>query len=72
MSLRYEPGPGMIVFDHLAPSDPRPESKGVYSLYGPDLSYDGLQFVKGSWILKEDLEMKNSGLNQGKEGKFFK
>jgi hypothetical protein len=72
MSLRYEPSAGMIVFDHLAPSDPRPESKGIYSLYGPDLSYDGLEFSKGSWILKEDIDVKNSGLNQGKEGKFFK
>lgn len=71
MSLRYEEKNNRIVFDHLAPSDPRPESKGVYSMYGPDLSYDGYEFVKGSWMLKTDLELNNSGLNQGKEGKFF-
>jgi hypothetical protein len=71
MSLRYEEKNDMIVFDHLAPSDPRPESKGVYSMYGPDLSYDGYEFVSGSWIFKPDLKLNNSNLNEGKEGKFF-
>jgi hypothetical protein len=71
MSLRYEEKNDRIVFDHLAPSDPRPESKGIYSMYGPDLSYDGYEFVSGSWIFRPDLKLNNSDLNEGKEGKFF-
>lgn len=71
MSLRYEEKQDRIVFDHLSPSDPRPESKGVYSLYGPDLTYDAYVFKQGSWMYQSDLQMGNNGLNEGKEGKFF-
>ncbi|MBK7963922.1 MAG: hypothetical protein IPK10_00450 [Bacteroidetes bacterium] len=48
VSLRYNKDKKMIVMDHLSSSDPRPESKGMYQLYGPDLSYDGLKFEKDS------------------------
>ncbi len=59
MSLRYHEKMKMIVMDHLSPSDPRPEAKGMYSLYGPDLSYDGLKFSKGQWLLVRDVDVKN-------------
>jgi hypothetical protein len=66
MNLRYNEDLGMLVFDHLASSDPRPESKGVYSLYGPDLSYDGLKFEKGYWMLYKDIDPHNITKDEGK------
>lgn len=59
MSLRYNEKLNMIIMDHLASSDPRPESAGMYQLYGPDLSYDGLKFSKGQWILVKDVDVRN-------------
>lgn len=59
MSLRYNESMKMIVMDHLASSDPRPEAKGMYQLYGPDLSYDGLKFNKGQWQLVKDIDVRN-------------
>jgi len=59
MSLRYEQKLKMVVMDHLSPSDPRPEAKGMYSLYGPDMSYDGLRFNKGYWQLIRDIDVRN-------------
>lgn len=57
MSLKYNDLLSMIVCDHLAPA----ESKytGMYDYYGPDFSYDGYEFVKGRWILRTDLDIKN-------------
>lgn len=59
MSLRYNEKLNMIVMDHLSSSDPRPESAGMYQLYGPDLSYDGLKFIRGQWILVKDVDVRN-------------
>ena len=59
MSLRFEQKLKMVVMDHLSPSDPRPEARGTYSLYGPDLSYDGLRFLKGYWQLIRDIDVRN-------------
>jgi hypothetical protein len=59
VSLRYNEDKKMIVMDHLSSSDPRPESKGMFQLYGPDLSYDGLKFEKGLWILQRDIDVRN-------------
>lgn len=57
MSLKYNDDLKMIVCDHLAPS----ESKytGQFEYYGPDFSFDGYEFIKGKWILKTDLNLKN-------------
>lgn len=59
MSLRYHSGKDMVIMDHLASSDPRPEAAGMYQLYGPDLSYDGLKFSKGQWLLIKDVDVRN-------------
>lgn len=59
MSLRKNEKENMIVMDHLSPSDSRPEAKGMYQLYGPDLSYDGLKFSKGQWLLQRDIDVRN-------------
>ncbi|MDQ3051111.1 MAG: hypothetical protein M3Q95_09525 [Bacteroidota bacterium] len=57
MLLRYEKK--MIVFDHLSPSSLA--VKGQFRHYGPDFTYDGLQFKKGEWHYKTNLDLRNSG-----------
>lgn len=59
MTLRHDDRMKMLVMDHLSPSDPRPEAKGMYNLYGPDFSYDGLKFEKGHWIFLRDIDVRN-------------
>jgi hypothetical protein len=59
MTMRYDERKKMVVMDHLSPSDPRPEAKGMYNLYGPDFSYDGLKFEKGHWNFLRDIDVRN-------------
>lgn len=58
VSLRYNQDLKMIVMDHLSPSENRPEAKGMYQLYGPDFSYDGLDFVNGKWVVIKDIDVR--------------
>ncbi|MCX8148887.1 hypothetical protein [Thermaurantimonas aggregans] len=53
-TLRYNEKEKMIIMDHLAPPDA--SKKGVYAVYGPDFSYDGLYWNKGHWHLKEQIK----------------
>lgn len=57
MLLRFVPEKNLIVFDHLAPPDAK--MKGDFSLYGPDLTYDGYQLKNGKWVLVQNLDMRN-------------
>lgn len=57
MLLRYVPNQQLIVFDHLAPRDPK--VKADFSFYGPDLSYDGYKLKSGRWNLVSNLDMRN-------------
>lgn len=59
MMLNYDKKKKMIVFDHLSPSSS--SMKGQYRHYGPDFTYDGLQFKKGTWYYKSNLDLRNSG-----------
>lgn len=61
MALNYDEKEKMVIMDHLAPEDSRFE--GQYQFYGPDFSYDGLEFKKGEWILLKDVFAKNRSLN---------
>jgi len=62
MVLNYEPSISTVVFDHLAPPDPK--LKGRFELYGPDFSYDGYRLVNGRWKFVQDIELKNTPTNQ--------
>lgn len=62
MFLNYDPTINTIVFDHLAPPDPK--LKGKFELYGPDFSYDGFKLVNGRWKFLPDLELKNNPTDQ--------
>lgn len=57
MMLRYDAKEDLIVLDHLAPMEPMYE--GDRSYYGPDFSYDALEFKKGKWVLIENVELRN-------------
>lgn len=53
-TLRYNEKEKMIIMDHLAPPDA--SKKGIYAVYGPDFSYDGLYWNNGHWHLKEQIK----------------
>lgn len=57
MSLQYNEGMKMIVFDHLSPS--RPSLSGQYEFYGPDFTYDGLKWEKGMWVHYSNIDVTN-------------
>jgi len=62
MQLRWDKKKSMIVFDHLAPSEP--QFIGNFEYYVPDATFDALMCTKGIWNLVEDLDVrepKNSG-----------
>ncbi len=72
MTLNFNSDKKMIVFDNLSSSDPRPEMKTVYSTYGPDMSYNGLKFEKGFWVLYKDIDIRLDKDVKGKEGEIKK
>jgi hypothetical protein len=57
MSLKYNEDLKMIVFDHLSPS--KPSYEGHFMYYGPDFSYDGLEFRDGIWHEIHDVDVRN-------------
>jgi len=57
ISVRYNGQMDMIVYDHLIPL--HPVYKGNYMFYGPDGSYDGYEFIDGTWMLREDVDARN-------------
>lgn len=57
ISVRFDPGMDMITFDHLVPFHPIYENN--YEFYGPDGSFEGLQFEDGTWIQRTDIDARN-------------
>jgi hypothetical protein len=57
MTLTVDRKVNMIVFDHLAPYDPK--MIGNYEYYGSDLSFDGYKLQWGKLPFVEDVELKN-------------
>lgn len=57
ISVRYDSGIDMITFDHLVPLHPVYEKN--YEFYGPDGSFDGLEFSDGTWNYREDIDARN-------------
>ena len=57
ISVRYDPGTGMITFDHLVPFHPIYEKN--FEFYGPDGSIDGLEFSEGIWNYRDDIDARN-------------
>jgi len=65
MSLTFNKDLGMIVFDHLAPSDEK--YKGTYAFYAPDFSYDGFVLKNNKWYLKPNLDARNPKNSKAKK-----
>ena len=57
MSLNYNAETKMIVFDHLSPA--KPSLTGQYEFYGPDFTYDGLKWEKGTWVFYSNIDVTN-------------
>jgi hypothetical protein len=57
MTLTVDNNVNMIVFDHLAPYDPK--MVGNFEYYGADASFDGYKLAWGKLTLVEDIELKN-------------
>ncbi len=53
VSMNYSYEFDMIIFDHLVPKNPL--SKGIYSTYVPDGSYEGFNFKEGRWHYVEKV-----------------
>ncbi|HRH03039.1 MAG TPA: hypothetical protein PLI68_11995 [Bacteroidia bacterium] len=56
-SLRYDENKGLILVDHLVPREAN--LTGQYEFYGPDMSIDAYDFVKGKWLYKADVDARN-------------
>lgn len=57
MSLKFHEAEKQIVFDHLAPSSS--QLTGQFQYYGPDFSFDALEYKKGKWEFIKDLDARN-------------
>lgn len=66
MALRYDEDQKAIMFDHLSSSNPNLE--GQFSFYGPDFTYDMMQFKDGKWLYIKDVIPRN---DKGKPDKHF-
>jgi hypothetical protein len=56
-TIKYDEKLQMIVTDHLSPFEPM--FSGNYRFYGPDGSYDGYKFQKGTFVLQKDIDARN-------------
>lgn len=54
ISVRFDTNLEMITFDHLVPF--HEIYQGHFEFYGPDGSYNGLEFEGGTWIFREDID----------------
>ncbi len=70
MMLDYEENKQRIIFDHLSPSDPK--DQGVYQAYGPDSTFDGLEFKKGKWYLEKNIDLRMDKKDQKRKIKKYK
>lgn len=56
VNLKYDDALKMIIFDHVAPAEPKYTGETEY--YGPDLTFDGLSFQKNKWVYKANLDLR--------------
>lgn len=57
MMMKFDESRKRIVFDHLSPFSP--EFLDQYQYYGPDFTYDALEFIDGRMIFIEDVDLRN-------------
>ena len=56
VNLNYDEKLKMIIFDHVAPAEPK--YIGQFEYYGPDLTFDGLVFKKNVWVYTLNLDLR--------------
>lgn len=54
VSVTWNDKEEMVVMDHLIP--PNPRLKGLYDMYGPDMTYDGLEWDDDWWYLRPQIK----------------
>jgi hypothetical protein len=59
MSIKYNEKLNKIVYSHLAPKSIGEVLEGQYQYYGPDGSFDALDYKKGRWVPVEDVDARN-------------
>lgn len=57
VSLQWREDMGMIVMDHLSAPDANSQDNTAY--YGPDLTYDGMEWKNNHWVLRENIEVRD-------------
>ena len=58
--LRYEGD--RIAMDHLSPRSP--DLQGVAAFYGPDMTYDALEWDGKQWVLRENVDIRDPQLDR--------
>lgn len=53
-SVKWNEKKEMVIMDHLSP--PSPRLKGLYNMYGPDMTYDGLEWDDDWWYLRPQVK----------------
>ena len=59
MSVKYNDKKKQIVYSHLASRDENGLLNGQFQYYGPDGSFDALQFKDDKWVSVEDVDARN-------------
>ncbi len=59
MSLKYDEHRDQIVYSHLASNQEGTVLEGQSQFYGPDGSFDALDYRKGKWVVVEDIDARN-------------
>lgn len=59
MSVRYNDKLNKIVYSHLSTKSNGDVLSQQYQYYGPDGSFDALEYKKGKWVPTEDVDARN-------------
>lgn len=59
MSVKYNDKKNQIIYSHLAPREEGAPTEGLFQYYGPDGSFDALEFKKDKWVTVEDIDARN-------------
>jgi hypothetical protein len=69
MSLRYDENNHRIVYSHLSAKQEGNLLEGQFQYYGPDGSFDALEFKKDKWVTVEDIDARNQQAEYDKKKK---
>ena len=57
-SLKYNEDNNKIIFDQLVPI--KKELVGMHEYYIPEGTYNSFNYLKGKWVLEEDIDARNN------------